>query len=196
MPSPGHDELLAIWRTQHTPPVQLTPQQLREEAERFNSQTRRRYLRHQLSLGLLAAACVSAVLTFHPGVMTTLGCTLLLLWALYGMWGLHRFGSTLPIPDGTLGSECALVHVRQLKRQRDIVRSWPLGLGLAIPGFVLAAIGYPLGPRRLPWDICIALVGVFAFVYLAVIVYGKTLAARWQAEIDQTEALRALGTEN
>ena len=33
-------------------------------------------------------------------------------------------------------------------------------------------------------------IGVFLFLYLAVVIYGKVLADRWQREIDALQALR------
>ena len=81
------------------------------------------------------------------------------------------------------------VHRRQLERQRDIALSWPWGLGLALPGFVLVCLGISLGPRRLDWAVPAVFIGVFTFLYIAVVIYGRILAGRWQREID---ALRAL----
>jgi uncharacterized membrane protein YfcA len=148
-------------------------------------------LRDQASFGVLAIGCAFIIIALHPimSALTGLGYALLLVWALYGMWGLHRFGSALLIPADATASNCAVVHLRQLQRQRDIVLSWPLGIGLAIPAVVLVAIGQVLGPKPIPWAFSVALIGVFVFVYLAVLIYGRVLAGRWQAEIDELVAL-------
>ena len=79
---------------------------------------------------------------------------------------------------------------RQLERQRDIALSWPWGVGLAIPGVVLYSIGFAWGPKPIDWSISAALVGVFLFVYIAIVIYGKALAGRWQSEIDELRKLR------
>ena len=82
------------------------------------------------------------------------------------------------------------VTQRQLERQRDIALSWPWGVGLAIPGVVLYSIGFAWGPKPIDWSISAALVGVFLFVYIAIVIYGKALAGRWQSEIDELRKLR------
>lgn len=185
----SEDDLRAIWRNQPTQTVQITPEQLRTRAERFSSKIRRRYLRDQSSTGLLAIGCAFIVVALRPGALTSLGCLLLLIWALYVMWGLHRFGSAIQIPADAAAASCAAAHLRQLRRQRDMVLSWPLGFGLATPGFALAALGFSLGPKHLPWAVAVALIGVFVFVCLGTILYGKILASGWQAEIEEIEAL-------
>jgi hypothetical protein len=54
---------------------------------------------------------------------------------------------------------------------------------------VLVCLGISLGPRRLDWAVPAVFIGVFTFLYIAVVIYGRILAGRWQREID---ALRAL----
>jgi hypothetical protein len=189
MPRNRDDDIRSLWRDQLAASVQITPEQLRKRAGQFELQTRRRYLRDQASFGVLAVICAYAVIAVD-GALGRLGSAMLLIWAVYGMYGLRRFGSPLALPPDAGTESCAAVHRRQLERQRDIVLSWPLGMGLALPGLMLAILGSPLGPRHLPWAPAIALAGVSAFVYLAMLIYGKTLAARWQREIDGLEALR------
>ncbi len=185
----NEEELRVLWRKQATATIRLSPEQLRERAEQFERQTRRRYLRDQVSFGIVAIAFAYGVIALDGGLVR-LGCALLLMWALNGMYGLHKFGSALSIPVDAGTETCAAYHHRQLERQRDIAISLPLGIGLAVPGFVLFAIGSSLGPRQLPWEGAIALVGVFAFMCLAVVIHGRTLAGKWQREIDGLQAIR------
>ena len=185
----NEEELRVLWRNQATVTIQLSPEQLRERTEQFERQTRRRYLRDQVSFGIVAIACAYGVIALDGGLVR-LGSALLLMWALYGVYGLHRFGSALSIPVGAGAETCAAYHRRQLERQRDIALSWPLGIGLAAPGFLLVAIGSSLGPRQLPWEGAIGLVGVFAFMCLAAVIHGRILAGQWQREIDGLQAMR------
>ncbi len=189
MPIHSQEDLLALWQSQAASPAQWTPEQLRARAEQFESQTRRRYVRDQASFALVAAAAAFGVVAMH-GLLVRLGSATLLFWALYGMYGLHRFASALPILPRASAGACVAVHRRQLERQRDIVSSWPLGMGLAIPGFTLTCLGYSLGPRHLPWEPSLGLLGIFAFLYLAMLIHGKRLAGRWQREIDALVALQ------
>ena len=65
-----------------------------------------------------------------------------------------------------------------------------MGIGLAVPGLVLYSIGFALGPRPLGAPIAVAIVGVFMFLYIALVIYGKSLAGRWQQEIDALRAMK------
>ena len=47
-----------------------------------------------------------------------------------------------------------------------------------------------VGPQADRRSISAALVGVFLFVYIAIVIYGKALAGRWQSEIDELRKLR------
>lgn len=180
----NEEELLALWQGQEVSTVRLDPEQLRARALQFESQARRRYLRDQVCWGFLVIVFTFATLTGNGGFLVRLGCGMLVLWSLCCMWGLRRFGSVLPGPAGMSSQSCLEWHRRQLQRQRNIVLSWPLGIGLAAPGFVVYSLGFPLGPLHLPWSVAIALIGTFAFVFLASVIYGKIVAARWQQEFD------------
>jgi hypothetical protein len=46
------------------------------------------------------------------------------------------------------------------------------------------------GPRPLAAPIAVALVAVFMFLYVAAVIYGKSLARRWQREIDVLRAMK------
>ena len=61
-----------------------------------------------------------------------------------------------------------------------------------MPGLVLYSAGLALGPRPIGAAIAVAMVGVFVSLYIAIVIYGKSLAGRWQREID---ALRAMNRD-
>ena len=179
----SEDDLRALWRDQSTASVRLSPQQLRTRAQQLESRSRRRYVRDQVSAGLVATICAYALFALDGGLVR-LGYVLLLIWALYCMYGLRRFGSVLQSPPDMVAQSCAVYYRRQLERQRDIVLSWPLGAGLAAPGFLLVAAGFAMGPRQIPWSAAIALMGVGGFVYLAALIYGRILVGQWHGEIN------------
>jgi hypothetical protein len=114
----------------------------------------------------------------------------MLAWALLSIYWLRRYG-VIAVESGTTAGLAVLEsHRRQLERQRDIALSWPWGLGLVMPGFLLVCLGMSYGPRALGWTVPAVFVGVFLFAYVAIVIYGKELAARWQREIDALQALR------
>jgi hypothetical protein len=115
---------------------------------------------------------------------------LLALWALFSMVALQRFGSVEAAPGDSSAQTCAAYHQRYLERQRDIALSWPWGIGLAIPGFVLTVMGLGVGAQNPNWIFSAVMTGVFLFMYMALVIYGKMLAQRWQREIESLRSLR------
>ena len=186
----NHDERLReIWAGQAVPALLMTPEQLRARAEHLEASIRRRNLRDHVSF-VLVAVLFGAGVVIVPGPLARLGCLLLAAWALLSIYWLRRYGA-IAVASGAADSQAVTdAHRRQLERQRDIALSWPWGIGLAIPGFVLYSLGFAWGPRPLAPSIAVALVGVFMFLYVAMVIYGKSLAGRWQREIDSLSAMK------
>jgi hypothetical protein len=182
------EQLRAIWRGQTVTALQMTPPQLRARAATFESAIRRRKLRDLVSFALVAVISVFGLLLDNAVVRVGAGLTVL--WALFSMYALHRFGSVDATPGDASAQTCAAYHQRHLERQRDIALSWPWGIGLAIPGFVLAVIGLGAGARLPNWMFSAVMTGVFLFMYIALVTYGKVLAQRWQREIESLRSLR------
>ena len=185
----NHDERLRdIWARQPVPSLVMTPDQLRARAEQLEASIRGRNLRDHLSF-VLVAILFGAGAGVVPGLLARVGCLLLASWALLSIYWLRRYG-VIAVPSGAADSRALIdAQQRQLERQRDIALSWPWGVGLAIPGVVLYSLGFAWGPRPLAAPIAVALVGVFMFLYVAIVIYGKSLAGRWQREIDVLRAM-------
>jgi hypothetical protein len=198
MPVNNEDELRALWRNQATASLRISPEQLRERARKFDSQARHRYMSNQVCWVLLVFVFGLAALLMPGGLLFQLGCALLALWALWCGYGERRWGSVLPGPpelSAVSVQSCALHYRAQLVRQRNIVLSWPLGIGLAAPGFFVYCLGFPLGPKPLPWAGAIALMGVGTFVGLAGVIYGKILAGQWQEDLDALDYSMSVGKQ-
>jgi len=187
-------QLREIWAGQAVPALLMTPDQLRARAEQLEVSIRRRNLRDHVSFALVAAAFgFGAVALRSP--LARLGCLLLVGWALLSIYWLRRFG-TIAVVSSAADSQALIENQqRQLERQRDIALSWPWGIGLAMPGLVLYSIGFALGPRPIDWSISVALVGVFMFLFVAIVIYGKALAGRGQREIDVLKAMKHQGAD-
>lgn len=182
------EQLCAIWRGQAVSAVQMTPEQLRTRAARFESAIRRRNLRDHVSFALTAVLFAYGILL--DGALLRVGSALMVIWALFSMYGLHRFGSTVTAPASSSAQTCAAYHQRQLERQRDIALSWPWGIGLAIPGFLLVVVGLAAGSRATNWEFSVVMIGVFLFMYVALVIYGKVMAGQWQREINSLRSLK------
>jgi hypothetical protein len=166
----------------------MTPSQLRARAAQFESAIRRRKLRDVVSFALVGV--ISAFGLLLDNAFVRVGAALMASWALFSMYALHRFGSVDATPGDSSAQTCAAYHERHLERQRDIALSWPWGIGLAIPGFVLVVIGLGAGARLPNWMFSAVMTGVFLFMYIGLVIYGKILAQRWQREIDSLRPLR------
>ena len=190
MTSSDDKQLREIWAGQAVPALLMTPEQLRARAEHLEASIHRRNLRDHLCFVLVALGFGFGAVTISSP-LTRLGCLLLLGWALLSIYWLRRYG-TIAVASGAADAHALIEgQQRQLERQRDIALSWPWGIGLAIPGLVLYSIGFAWGPQPIDWSISAALVGVFMFVYIAIVIYGKALAGRWQREIDDLQKLRS-----
>jgi Ca2+/Na+ antiporter len=185
-----HDKPLhEIWAGQVVPALRMTPDQLRARAEHLEASIRRRNLRDHVSFVLVALAFGFGAVALR-GPLTRLGCLLMAAWALLSIYWLRRYGA-IAAAAGDADSRAIIEgQQRQLERQRDIALAWPWGIGLAIPGLSLYSIGLALGPQRIDWSISSALIGVFLFMYIAIVIYGKALAGRWQREIDGLRAMK------
>ncbi len=196
MPIRNDDELRALWQSQLIAQKPMTPEQLRARAERFELQTRRSHLINQSSLGLFVVIAAVTLFVRDGGLLYYVGAAMMLIWAAYGMWGMHHFYAPLRLSSDANAGTCAAVYKRQLERQRDLYLSWPLGIGLVLPGAILVTIAGRFGANHEfsawhdAWAAPIAFVAILVFVYLAAITYGKIVAGRWQREIDQLESMR------
>lgn len=188
MTSNDDGPLREIWAGQPVQTLLMTPAQLRARAEHLEASIRRRNLRDHLSFVLVALAFGAGAFALN-GLLVRLGCLLLASWALVSIYWLRRYGA---ITVASAADSRALIEAqqRQLERQRDIALSWPWGVGLAMPGLVLYSAGFALGPRPIGAAIAVAMVGVFVFLYIAIVIYGKSLAGRWQREIDALCAMK------
>jgi len=182
------EQLRAIWSGQTVPALQMTSQQLRARAAQLESAIRRRKLRDLVSFALVALIFTFGLVL--ENAVVRVGAALMVLWALFSMYALHRFGSVEATPGDSSAETCAAYHQRHLERQRDIALSWPWGIGLAIPGFVLVVIGLGAGARLPNWMFSAGMTGVFLFMYIGLVIYGKMLAQQWQREIDSLRPLR------
>lgn len=190
MTSNDDRQLREIWAGQPVPSLVMTPEQLRSRAEHLEASIRRRNLRDHLSFVLIAILFgAGAIVVPGLGLLARVGCLLLVSWALLSIYWLRRYGA-IAVPGAAESLALIEAQQRQLERQRDIALSWPWGVGLAIPGVVLYSLGFAWGPRPLASPIGVALVGVFMFLYVAVVIYGKSLAGRWQREIDVLRAMK------
>jgi hypothetical protein len=187
--STSKNRLLSIWQRQATATMDLTPQQLRQRAEKFQAHIRRRNIRDYVCASIPVVGFALCIFT-AKSPLTQLGSAMMMLWGLYFIYGLNRFGSASPLPVGTDAQSCFLFHRQQLIRQRDLALSRPWGIALAIPGMVLFVLGMQLNGRHPDdWAMTIGLIGVFIFTCIAVVIDGQLIADSLQKEINALEEM-------
>lgn len=181
------NSLLSIWQRQAVTSMELTPEQLRQRAEKFQAQVRRRNFRDYICAAIPTvgfAVCIFSA----KSPLTQLGSVMMMLWGLYYIYGLNRFGSASSLPVNTDSQSCRAFHRQQLIRQRDLALSRPWGISLAIPGMVLFVLGMQLdGKHPDDWTMTIGMIGVFIFTCIAVVIDGQLIADKLQKEIDSME---------
>src|SRR4051794_19941002 len=88
-----------LWRSQPAEDVQISPDELRRKARRFESKIRRGY---RISIALLTflASGYGSFLYFFPGVMQRLGSVLALGGFCFAAYELYRRGPARKVPGG------------------------------------------------------------------------------------------------
>jgi hypothetical protein len=176
--------LLSIWQRQATSSADFTPEQLRERAEQFQAHVRRRNIRDYICAALPALGFASFIFLIQSP-LAKLGSAMMMLWGLYFIYGLKRFGSSSTVPTTADTQSCRAFHRGQLVRQRDLALGRPWGIALIVPGLALFAIGIQLASKHPDdWTKTIGLIGIFIFVCIAVVIDGQLIADKLQQEID------------
>ncbi|HYW47777.1 MAG TPA: hypothetical protein VE959_33220 [Bryobacteraceae bacterium] len=192
---PPKNDLQSLWRSQSAEPVNMSLEEIRKKARRYQRKIWRRNAREYL-----AAAAVAAVMTFQAvsagDPLRRVGAALCVAAMLYVAYHLHRGGSARAVPEDLALTSCLEFHRRELERQRDLLRSvWRWYLGPMIPGMaVIGLAGLVANPSRMAHPkLFVARYGVVvALVFFGVGRLNRRHAGRLQRQID---ALDRLGRE-
>jgi hypothetical protein len=194
-PEMSPDDAKTLWRNQPSEETVVTLDNIRDRAEQFQSQVRRRNMREYLAAPVVVVVC-GVFMWFFPGWMMKTGSALFIIAVLLVVWQLHKRAAAKMLP-GNSGMPLVVFHREALIRQRDALRSvgtWYLAP--FIPGFVLLVLGryfqFHAPGRTLAWDrqiiILCAIMAVLAFGIVWVLnAWG---AERLQRKIDQLDGLR------
>jgi hypothetical protein len=145
-----------------------------------------------------AAAALVVVFFGHTvwhvqDVFIRVGAGLCIAGMLYMASQLHKRGSARSVPGDMALTTCLDFHRRELKRQRDLLRSsWSWYLGPMIPGMVVIMLGAVLanpGHLRHPRLFVVAYAGLCALVFLWVRELHKRCVRRMQRQIDELDAV-------
>lgn len=190
-------DLKSLWRDQPTEDRPMTLDNIRKNAEAFQTRIRRRNLRE-----LVAAGVVLLIFGFYtwvlPGWMIKTGSVLAMVGTLLIVWQLRRRASAAVLTESS-GMTLLEFHRQELVRQRDAAKSvawWYIAP--VIPGATMISLGryfqFHAPGRTLAWDhqiviLCSAIVALtFAIIWLL----NAWAAERLQRRIDKLDKLRGL----
>jgi hypothetical protein len=139
-PEPSPNDAKTLWRNQPSEGTVVSLDDIRERAEKFQSQVRRRNMREYLAAPVVVVAS-GVCLWIFPGWMIKTGSALFVIATLFVVWQLHKRGAAEMLPAHS-GMPLLAFHRETLIRQRDLLRSvgtWYLAP--FVPGFVLVVLG-------------------------------------------------------
>jgi hypothetical protein len=198
MASESNDGLATLWQGQPVTRIEISLDQLRWKARRFESRIHWRNLR-EYAAGALVVGVFGYYVWRIPAPLVRLGSMLVIVGGLFALRSLHVRGASGSAPVNMAFSSCLEFHRRQLERQRDLLRDvWTWYLLPFVPGlavFLVGLLGWTLAQPNAPAHRQL-IVGAFVATALGC---GLVLAAvgrlnRWaarklQREIDALAAL-------
>ena len=190
--SEKHD-VKAIWGAQAVEPNLVTVEQIRANADKFQSAVRRRN-RVEYAAGVLVVAGFGSYIWIFRTPLMRLGSILIIAGAIFIMAWIHFRASANLIPSHISFMDYISRYREELRRQQSALRTvWLWYLAPLVPGFVLFTIGmsrlleHAPGSRRPMWPFLVVMVAVFAGVWLLNL-WG---ARRLQRKIDELNRLLA-----
>jgi uncharacterized membrane protein len=186
--SPPNDRLKAVWQNQPSEGLQMSVDEIRRRAGKFQKKINWRNAREYV-----AALVVIVIFGFDfwhtSDALARVAFGMIIAGTLYVMWQLHQRGASRSLP-AEMGLASGLQFYRQeLKRQRDLVRSvasWYLGP--MVPGLVVLMVARArTNPGHLrPIGLSSALI---ALIFVSAWWLNQRAARRLQSRIDELNAL-------
>jgi FtsH-binding integral membrane protein len=193
MAKPEKPDVKAIWGAQAVEPNLVTVEQIRVNANKFQSAVQRRNRVEYVAAGFVIAGFGSYLWIF-PAPLMRLGSLLIIAGAIFIVVWIHFRASANPIPSQISFMEYISRYRDEIRRQQTALRTvWLWYLGPLVPGLVLFTIGmsrlleHAPGSRRPMWPFVVVMVGVFVGVWLLNL-WG---ARRLQSKIDELSRLLA-----
>lgn len=186
------NDMRSVWQNQKTEGIQMSVDEIRRRAGKFQSKIYRRNAREYVA-SFIVVVFFGYEFWRAPDLLTHAGFALMIAGVLYIAWQLHARGSARSLP-GELGLSSNLeFHRRELERQRDLIRNvWPWYLGPVIPGWVvLTAALARTNPGHLRHiGLSLTLLDTFAALFFVFIwKLNQRGARRLQHRIDELKAL-------
>ena len=181
------ENLKSLWQSQSVEPIQMSLEEIRKKAERFQKRIRNRNLR-EYAASVVVFAAFSYYMWRWPDLR--LACGLILAGTAYVVYQLHTKGAAKNVPASLALDPWLQFHRRELERQRDLLGDvWKWYLLPFVPGLLVFIATLLL---RLPADKWIRMLPFI--VFCAAVFYGiwrlnQRGANKLQRQIDELNAM-------
>ena len=187
MAKPEKPDVKAIWGAQAMEPDLVSVEQIRANADKFQSAVQRRN-RIEYAAAVFVIAGFGLYLWIFPTPLMRLGSLLIIAGTIFIVVWIRFRASTKPIPSQVSFMDYISRYREELRRQQTALRTvWLWYLGPLVPGLMVFTIGmsrlieHAPGNGRPMWPLVVVMVGVFAGVWLLNL-WG---ARRLQKKIDE-----------
>jgi len=177
------DHLKNLWQNQNVEPVQMSLEEIRQKAEKFQKRVRNRNLREYVA-SLVVIGCFGYYFWKFPDLR--LGSALILAATVYIVYQLHSRGEAKAVPASLGLGTCLEFHRRELERQRDLVRDvWKWYLLPFVPGLVAFLVVPLLRQPPHKWILAAPFVVLCAIFFYGIWRLNLRAADRLQRQIDE-----------
>jgi hypothetical protein len=181
------DDLRKVWQNQTVEANQMSLDELRRKAEKFQKRIHNRNFREYAASVFVIAAFGYYIWRF-PAVR--LGSGLIIAATLYVMYQLHKRGAAKNVPAALGLGTCRDFHRRELELQRDLLKDvWKWYLLPFAPG-LLAFVAVPAmhsPPDK--WLRAVPFILLCAVFFYAVAILNQRGARKLQRQIDELDAM-------
>ena len=129
------ENLKSLWQNQSVEPVQMSLDEIRQKAAKFQKRIRNRNFR-EYGGAVFVFACFGYYMWLWP--FLRLACGLVLVGTVYVVYQLHTRGASKIVPESLALGTCLEFHRQELERQRDLLRDvWKWYLLPLAPGLLV-----------------------------------------------------------
>lgn len=188
--SPQDRRMKELWQSQPTEGVQVSIDQIRVSARRFERKIQGRNLR-EYAAAIVVVAFASFEFWRAGDVVVRIGFGLMIAGTFYLIWHLLSKGTWRPLPEDAALSSCIEFQRRQLEQQRDLLNSvWRWYLGPLIPSVAMLLFAFGRanpGHLKHPALVVVPEAMFFVAVCVAIALLNGRAARRLQRQIDELD---------
>jgi hypothetical protein len=185
------DDLGEVWRRQKVEHTQMTLDEIRAKAHKFQRKIVFRNLREYAAIAVVVVFFGLSMEKYPPFMRA--GAGLSIAGGLYVAYQLYRRGSAKTMAADLAPASCLDFHRRELERQRDLLQGiWSWYLGPLIPGLALLVVGAGManpGHSRNAWRFLSIYSSAVALAFHFVARLNRRAAQRLQRRIDELDAM-------